>query len=525
MVAALALCAAACSKKGSEQAATRLGVGVAVAPGRASDVRLTPDGTVALYLLEGKKPLLDGISPQMLVGPLRAVRLDGSGDRELGEGVTNVPGGFVLSRDSAWVAFLASYNPASQTGTLTLVDLRDPKRDPSRVAEGVSYVAFSPDSRWLAFAAGGVLRAGPVGEGPYADVAGEVALAEFAPSSAYLVARRKGSAGGALLKVEAGRWQAPKKLADEVGDFAISPDSTRVALGVRSPRVPAAYDLFVASAPQFAPARVADSAGAFAFSGDSTQLARIQNQPPGPDQLGDLYVGPADGTGARRLATGAHEFVFAPDSRAIAYLARYRMQAHAGTLGVAALPDGAPKELGDLVPNCGWSPDGKSLAFVERFLRPIFSVDLMLYRLGEPSAVKVQQGVYGYGFSADGQRLLYRTACVRDGRACDFYARELGTPLGTDDAGVLEAKGKKVAEGVYGYFKSAEKGERVLVTFARIDSPLYDVGVVNLRTGKYKTVEERTLLPPLFANGEGTKVVYAVASRARPGVYVADQVP
>lgn len=524
MVAALVLCAA-CSKKGSEASGPKVGIGSAVAPGRASDVRLAPDGSVALYLFEGKKPQMEGIPPQMLVGRLRAVKLDGSGDRELGEGVTNVPGGFVLSRDSTWVAFLANYNPANQTGVLTVANLKDPKRETVRVADGVSYVVLSPDGKWVAFVSGGVLRAGPTGEGPYAEVAGEVALAEFAPSSEFLLARRKGGAGGALLKVEVGRWQAPKKLADQVGDFVISPDSARIALGVRSPRVQAAYDLFVASAPQFAPVKVAESVGSFAFSSDSKYLARIQGQPPGPEQVGDLHVGPADGTGARQLAVQTHEFTFAPSSGAIAYLARYRLQAQAGTLGVAALPDGAPKELGDLVPNFSWSPDGKALGYAQRYLRPIFSVDLMLYRLGEEAAVKVQPGVYGYGFSGDGQRLLYRTACIRDGRACDLYARELSAPLGTNDAGVLEVKGKRVAEGVYGYFKTAEKGERVLVTFARIDSPLYDVGVVNLKTGQYKTVEERTLLPPLFANGEGTKVVYAVASRARPGVYVADQVP
>ena len=114
---------------------------------------------------------------------------------------------------------------------------------------------------------------------------------------------------------------------------------------------------------------------------------------------------------------------------------------------------------------------------------------------------------------------------IRDGRACDLYAREMGAPLQTNDAGMLETRGKKVADGVYGYFKPSEKGQRVLVTMARMDSTLYDVGVVNLETGQYKTVQERILLPPSFANAEGTRVVYAVAERARPGVYVADQVP
>ncbi|HEY8211371.1 MAG TPA: gliding motility protein [Myxococcaceae bacterium] len=528
MVAVLAALAlfAGCGKK-SEQGAgpKRLGIGVAVSPGRASDVRLTPDGTAAAFLVDGQKPHLDGIPPQMLVGRLRGVRLDGAAERDLGEGVTNVPGGFVLSRDSRWVAYLANYNPANQSGVLHAASLADLKRDPIKVAEGVSWMVLSPDSKWLAFVSGGVLRAGPVDGGPWVEVAGEVALVDFAPSSAFLLAKRRGTAGGALLMVELGKWGAPKKLADQVGDFAVSPDSKRVALGMRSPKIAAAYDLLVASAPQFASAKIAEGVGPFAFSADSRHLARIVNQPPGPDQLGDLYVGPADGTGAHLVAAKAHEFTFAPDSTGIAYLAGYRQQNHAGTLGVAPLPEGPAKNLGDLVPNFEWGPDGKSVAFLQRFLRPIFSVDLMLYQRGDPSAVKVETGVFGYSFTQDGKRLLYRTSCIRDGRACDLYARELGTPMEMTDAGVLANRGKKVAEGVYGYFKSAERGERVLVTFARMDSPLYDVGVVNLQTGQYKTVEERTLLPPFFANGDGTRVVYAVASAARPGVYVADKVP
>jgi hypothetical protein len=516
-----------CGKQGTSEAngPKRIGVGVAVAPGRASDVRLTPDGAAAVYLVDGQKPALEGIPPQMVVGKLRAARLDGSGERELGAGVTNVPGGYVLSRDSRWVAFLGHYNPAAQVGALSVGSLADFKKDPVQVAEGVSWVVLSPDSKWLAFVAGGVLRAGPLDGGPWVEIAGEVALADFAPSSAFLLAKRRGAAGGALLMVESGKWQAPKKLADQVGDFAVSPDSTRVALGVRSPKVAAAYDLLVATAPQFAPARVAESVGSFAFSADAKSLARIQNQPPGPDQLGDLYVGPADGVGGHLVAAKAHEFTFAPDSRAIGYLAGYRQQNHAGTLGVAPLPEGPSKDLGDLVPNFEWSPDGKSVAYLERFLRPIFSVDLMLYRLGDPSAVKVQQGVFGYSFTPDGKRLLYRSACIRDGRACDLWVRDLQAPMQLTDAGVLENRGKKVAEAVYGYFKAAERGDRVLVTFARFDSPLYDVGVVNLASGQYRTMDERALLPPFFANGDGTKVVYAVGEKAHPGLYVADKVP
>src|SRR6185436_5092658 len=146
------------------------------------------------------------------------------------------------------VAYLGNYNPANQIGVLHVANLADLKKDPVKVAEGVSWVVLSPDAKWLAFVAGGVLRAGPLDGGPWAEVAGEVALADFAPSSAFLLAKRRGAAGGALLMVESGKWSAPKKLADQVGDFAVSPDSSRVALGVRSQKVQATYELFVATA-------------------------------------------------------------------------------------------------------------------------------------------------------------------------------------------------------------------------------------------------------------------------------------
>src|SRR6185436_18459817 len=111
------------------------------------------------------------------------------------------------------VAYLGNYNPANQIGILHVASLAALKRDPVKVAEGVSWVVLSPDAKWLAFVSGGVLRAGPLEGGPWVEVAGEVALANFAPSSAFLLAKRKGTAGGALLMVEVGKWGGAKKLA------------------------------------------------------------------------------------------------------------------------------------------------------------------------------------------------------------------------------------------------------------------------------------------------------------------------
>jgi hypothetical protein len=66
---------------------------------RATDLRLTPDRTVATYLAMAEKPHLEGVPPQMVIGVLNAVSLSGGLPRRLGSGVTNLPGGYLFSPD------------------------------------------------------------------------------------------------------------------------------------------------------------------------------------------------------------------------------------------------------------------------------------------------------------------------------------------------------------------------------------------------------------------------------------------
>jgi len=65
----------------------------------------------------------------------------------------------------------------------------------------------------------------------------------------------------------------------------------------------------------------------------------------------------------------------------------------------------------------------------------------------------------------------------------------------------------------------------MLVTYARTDADTYDVAVLNLKTNVRVTLEERILLPALFADPEGQKVVYLVSYGERSGLYVCDQLP
>ncbi len=73
-------------------------LGKQVAQGDGIDLRVTPDGKFATYLLDAQKPRLDGIPPVMRLGALYAVSTAGGEPRKLGAGVTNMPGGYLFQR-------------------------------------------------------------------------------------------------------------------------------------------------------------------------------------------------------------------------------------------------------------------------------------------------------------------------------------------------------------------------------------------------------------------------------------------
>src|SRR5712692_965029 len=113
--AALLVCAVLASlggacKKSSGTAQAIGGVGRSLATASATDLRLTPDRQVATYLTQGEKPRLEGVPDPMVVGALNAVWLQGGTPRKLGNGVTNLPGGYLFSGDSSWVVFLTGSN-------------------------------------------------------------------------------------------------------------------------------------------------------------------------------------------------------------------------------------------------------------------------------------------------------------------------------------------------------------------------------------------------------------------------------
>src|SRR5687767_10181335 len=105
VLAALAVVGAGCKRSESQgnkgaasSSAGRGGSGVPakgelIAPGAAVDLRVSPDGQFVTYLLDAKKPPIDGIPPKLVLGKLHVAPVVGGAPRAVGSGVTNDVGG------------------------------------------------------------------------------------------------------------------------------------------------------------------------------------------------------------------------------------------------------------------------------------------------------------------------------------------------------------------------------------------------------------------------------------------------
>jgi hypothetical protein len=513
---ALALVGAGCSKGGGEPAKAEKplvgGLGKRLAAGPVADLKLTKDGAHATFLRNPKRPAIQAISPLMALGELGVASIGDGTVRYVGQGVSNRPGSVLFSPDSRWLFFVDGFNAAAEAGTLHTFQLGS-TGEPELRGRAVSFVSVSPTGNAFAFVDGGVLRVAPLQAGSTARaVATEVSTAQFTPDGALLLVHHRTSAGAALERVPVEGNRPAARLGDSVGDWTLSPDGKRVAFAVNSATVRDGRDLFVVALPDGKATRVVAGTGPFAFSPDGAQLARIEREK--ASSIGNLVVGPSTGGAGRKVAERVGEFSFAPDGKAIAALAGYDEQQRWGRLVYAPLPDGAPVELGKRVTTWIWSPDNKHLAFNLRVFQPLPSVDLWLYARGKPSGSAVMANVYGYDFGPGGV-LYFRSECIREARACTLERLDPSIPDG---------KPTPVLEGIFG-FRPSEAGNRLLVTYARTDADTYDVAVLNLKSNVRVTLEERILLPALFANPEGSKVVYLVSQGERSGLYLCDQVP
>ena len=115
----------------AEKEAARLPVrGVRRLAGTVQDLRASADGQMLTVLVNAQKPAVEGVPPPMRVGDLWAIPTAGGAPSKVAQGVTNLPGGWLLSPDSRWIIASANWEPTQQYGALRVADTRNLAADP-----------------------------------------------------------------------------------------------------------------------------------------------------------------------------------------------------------------------------------------------------------------------------------------------------------------------------------------------------------------------------------------------------------
>jgi hypothetical protein len=367
----------------------------------------------------------------------------------------------------------------------------------------------------------GRLRVLVPGETAVRDVAGADAVASFDLSPAdpgacgaggtavRLLARRTYAAGGELLAAGCDLGEARPLEKGQAGEYGFSRAGAAFAYTVQG-RDGAELRLVRAGA---APATIGRGAQAFSFAPDGRALAFVADVVPG--KQGNLYLA-TEGRPAALAAREVGELRWAARAPRIAWLERYDPRVRAGTLGAGG-PGLAPRTFAPNVSDLEISPDGEHLAFLQHTSRGGYSVDLALAHLSAPPDAKpaaVAQGVFGFAFSPDGAWLYYRTRCVRNAEACDLERVPAPGPA-------PGAAPERIADGVKSFEFDPRDPGRLLVTWQRKDMVALDVAV--WERGRLTAVDTAVLPGSArFLGPDSRRLAYVVAAPKRQGVYVAE---
>ncbi|MBL9039076.1 MAG: hypothetical protein JNG84_11210, partial [Archangium sp.] len=311
------------TRLGLQQAAPRVpSLGTRRVEGAASDLRLSPSGKAAVALLDAETPSLQGVPPSLKLGALWLVPMQGDKAVKIANGVSNAPGGLLFSDDGKYLLTLGGFDPQQQHGDLFIVDLDTPGEERTAVARRVTYLLASPDSAKVAYVSDSVLHFGAMPKGPFRQLAGEVATAEFSPDSKHLYFRRRVSAGGGLYQVDlTAEKSVPKRLFDSVGEFAVTHDSRTVVAMARSNPAQFGFELHVADAATLKSRKVSDDVMRFALSRDAKWLSFMRipstlstakggGMNPQDLQMGELVLAPLSGGEGRVVGQRVRDFEF-----------------------------------------------------------------------------------------------------------------------------------------------------------------------------------------------------------------------
>jgi hypothetical protein len=506
LVVALAIALAGCPK---EDVPKPSGVGRRIAEGRIAAVRASPDGARVAWL-GACAPVTLGYVPRGTRScELRVAPVAGGEARLVASGVSTLPHGFAWTADGALLA-LAEHDHAAGAGRLVRWQ---PGGEPHVLGEGVSFYAAAPDGRVGWVARGALAVAAPGAAAGAVAGATRVATFEFAPGEAplRLLARRESSAGGELLALPAGG--GVRAVAAATADYRFSPRGD-YAFTAREGEGDA---LSFARAGE-RPLPVRRNVQSFAFAPGGAAVAFIADLAPG--KQGDLWVAELPATGApgapRKLAEGVGELRWAAAAPRLAWIEGFDPATRAGALAVGG-PRDRSLRLGEKVSAFELSPDGARIAFLEHVVAGGYSVDLKLAHLDGSAAPRVEEiarGVFGFDFTPARDELWFRSGCIRNGESCDL-SRIPATGLAPG------AKPELLAHGVKSFDFDRRRPGRALLGFARADPTTIDLAV--WEGGRIRRVDQGALAgTAALLEGEGARIVYAVAEKGREGVYVAD---
>jgi hypothetical protein len=500
---AIAIAASAFACKKADQ-------GRQLAGGLARDLAVAPGFASVSFIQRAVHPADRGVPEDLLLGDLFIAPTSGTGGAErVGIGVPTLASARAFSPGGEWLAFLGQWRFREGEGELWLAE---PGGGRSKIAEGVSAMAWAPSGSLLAFVSSGrlmVVDASKDAAAPSLALDGVQTFA-WAPGGTRLAGRAPAAAGGRVELMEVGTGRL-REVSGASSDFSFGDDGALYVLGLPGPK---GGDRPLLVLDRFdAPPREIGRATSFTASGKEVVLLSTERQP--GEAFGTLLRASRSGPGAPE-PLGERVSDFRLSARGdVVFLARYDARARAGTLMLAP-PGKRPREIAQRVRS--FTVEKDRVLYVEQApQKGDFKVELWTVGLDGSSAPrKVDEGVYGYQLTPDGKQILWKARCAGSARSCSLFVAP------ADES----AAPRLVAENVAGFDLSAD-GSRILVQQPHHGAArAVDLAVVSKdsppRGGAVKVVASEVDPTSAFVDARGHRIVYAEMAAAHAGVFLLD---
>ncbi|MCL2012373.1 MAG: hypothetical protein FWG75_06265 [Cystobacterineae bacterium] len=500
-------------------------LGERLVAGHISELRLLPGETHVRFLADAKSPNLKETASSLKLGKLYLYNLQTRQLTQIGQQVASLMETQHATEDGKYLVFLDQFNPKTKTGSLHCAGIASAVAG-NALGEEVSFFVVSAQEQRLAFVDKGILKVGPLPEGPFHEVDKGIANAEFSQDGNTLAFQKKGEDKGQLWVVDLKEAERkPRLMAEYTGDYRLSKDGKKLLFTARKTPQEMAFQLFFvdmrgASSPKL----LSQEVFRFLWSPDERFVAYVETQK--PERPGTLWLRPLTGAGeAKALGERVRmrDFDFASNSGALAWREGY--SGDDGLLSIVVLQgDLEPKWLAPRTRHWQWSPQGNALAYTATVPTPNagVSVDLFSFRLGDKAPTKLHAWVYNYAFSVDGEKILFRANCSREGRSCELLSSTMQE----------DAPKEKLAEGVFSFLQSAD-GQAVywlhVTPVAPVQNQLWarEIGAkeANTPANPQKLADHVHLPPPLAIDKTGKKFLYISNHLQQEGLYLSELKP